>query len=104
MFVCLRSKNLLHLFFLFLIHLKEAFLHFEDFCEEKCFCFLFFIFLFLSKETLHIKNLIVGSQHEYKTSTDDSGLLQKQLDALLAADFCKMHYLCMLLSRKAGIG
>lgn len=68
------------------------------------FCFSFFIFLFLSKETLHIKNLIVGSQHEYKTSTDDSGLLQKQLDALLAADFCKMHYLCMLLSRKAGIG
>lgn len=67
----------------------------------------FLIFLFLSKDSLqslHIKNVIVGSQHEYKTSTDDSGLLQKQLDALLAADFCKMHYLCMLLSRKAGIG
>lgn len=74
--------------------------------KKSAFVF-FFIFLFLSKDSLqslHIKNLIVGSQHEYKTSTDDSGLLQKQLDALLAADFCKMHYLCMLLSRKAGIG
>lgn len=72
--------------------------------KKSVFVFCFSFFSSSVKETLHIKNLIVGSQHEYKTSTDDSGLLQKQLDALLAADFCKMHYLCMLLSRKAGIG
>lgn len=60
MFVCLRSKNLLFVF-LFLINLKEAFLHFEDFCEEKWFfVVVFFIFLFLSKDSLHIKKTNCG--------------------------------------------
>lgn len=83
MFVCLRSKNLLPLFFLIFNKFEriwnKLFYTLRIFVKKKV--LLFFIFLFLSKDSLqslHIKNLIVGSQHEHKT-------------VLMAVAYCKSN-------------